>query len=159
MKVFPVVVSMAALTVLLAAPASAQQAPPAAAQQMPCHPISPTDRVVVTTAEGAKLRGTVVCLTDQNLMLLRDGTTRETPLSEIRRIETRDDPFWDGAIKGAAVPLVLWAVFCHNCDSEIWLKNVVAYGLIGATWDAVQRNNRTIYTGRPVASVAWRLKF
>ena len=151
MKSFSIVTSMAALTVLFAAPASAQQAP--------CHPISPTDRVVVTTTDGARIRGTVVCLTDHNLMLLRDGATRETPLSEIRRIDTRADPVWDGAVKGAAVPLVLWAVFCHDCDAELWLKNVVAYGLIGATWDAVQRNHRTIYTGRPVASVAWKIKF
>lgn len=151
MKAFSVLVSMGAMTMLLAAPASAQQ--PA------CHPISPTDRVVVTTTDGAKVRGTIVCLTDENLMLLRDGRTSETSLSEIRRIDTRADPVWDGAIKGAAIPFVMWAVFCRDCDSEIWMKNVVAYGLIGATWDAVQRNNRTIYTGRPAASVAWRIKF
>jgi hypothetical protein len=151
MKAFSVTVPAAALTIFLAAPASAQQAV--------CHPISPTSRVVVTTTDGAKLRGTVVCLTDQNLMLLRDGVTRETSLSEIRRIDTRADPVWDGAVKGAAIPLIMWAVFCHDCDSEIWMKNVVAYGLIGATWDAVQRNNRTIYTGRPAASLAWRIRF
>ena len=135
------------------------QALPAQAQQAPCHPISPTDRVVVTTQEGGKLRGTVICLADQSLVLLRDGVTTETPLSQIRRIDTRPDPVWDGALKGAIVPLVLWAVFCNDCDSELWLKNIAAYSMIGVAWDAAQRNTRTIYAGRPVASVGWRLRF
>lgn len=151
MKMIQVLASSAALTVLAASPARAQQAP--------CHAISPTDRVVVTTADNAKIHGTVVCLTDNSLMLLRDGATRETALSQIKRIETRDDPIWDGAIKGAAIPLVMWAIFCHSCNSEIMLKHVAAYGLIGATWDSLQRNKRTIYTGRPAASVAWSIKF
>ena len=132
---------------------------PVLAQQAPCHSISPTDRVVVTTADSSKVRGTVVCLTDRNLVLLRDGATTETPLSEIRKIETRSDPVWDGAVKGAAIPLVMWAIFCHSCDADIMLKNVVGYGLIGVTWDAVQRNTRTIYAGQPVASVRWSLRF
>ena len=134
-------------------------ASPVQAQQAPCHAVSPTDRVVVTTADNSRVRGTVVCLTDRNLVLLRDGATSETPLSEIRRIETRSDPVWDGAVKGAAIPLVMWAIFCHSCDSDIMLKNIVGYGLIGVTWDAVQRNTRTIYAGQPVASVGWRLRF
>lgn len=134
-------------------------APPAHAQQAQCHSISPTDRVEVTTTDNAKVRGTVICLTDQSLLLLRDGATSETPLSAIKKIETRSDPVWDGAVKGAAIPLVMWAVFCHDCDADIMLKSMVAYGMIGATWDAVQRNTRTIYAGRPTASIAWRLKF
>jgi hypothetical protein len=132
---------------------------PAHAQQAPCHPISPTDRVEVTMTDRARIRGTVICLTDQSLLLLRDGATSETPLSAIRKIETRSDPVWDGAVKGAAIPLVMWAIFCHECDAEVMLKSVATYGLIGATWDAVQRNTRTIYAGRPTASIAWRLKF
>ena len=134
-------------------------ASPVHAQQAPCHAVSPTDRVVVTTADHSRVRGTVLCLTDRNLVLLRDGVTSETPLSEIRKIETRSDPVWDGAVKGAAIPLVMWAIFCHSCDADIMFKNVVGYGLIGATWDAVQRNTRTIYSGQPVASVRWSLKF
>ena len=129
------------------------------AQQASCHPISPTDRVVVTTEDGAKVRGTVICLADQSLVLLRDGVTTETPLSQIRRIDTRPDPVWDGAVKGAIVPLVLWAVFCNDCDSELWLKNIAAYSMIGVAWDAAQRNTRTIYAGRPVAAVGWRVRF
>lgn len=133
--------------------------PAAHAQQAPCHPISPTDRVVVTTADNTKVRGTVICLTDQSVMLLRDGMTTETLLREIRRIDTRPDPVWDGALKGAVIPLIMWAVFCHDCDADLWLKNVAAYSMIGLAWDAAQRNTRTIYAGRPVASIAFPIRF
>jgi hypothetical protein len=147
-----VVVAVAALAIIPASPVHAQQAS--------CHPVSPTDRVEVTTTDNAKVRGTVLCLTDQSLLLLRDGATSETPLAAIKKIETRSDPIWDGAVKGAAIPLVIWAIFCHkDCDAEMMFKSAATYGLIGATWDAVQRNTRTIYAGRPAASVAWRLRF
>jgi len=151
MKAIHFVLVVAALAIVPASPVHAQPAP--------CHSISPTDRVEVTTTDNAKVRGTVICLTDQSLLLLRDGATSETPLAVIKKIETRSDPIWDGAVKGAAIPLVMWAIFCHDCDADIMLRSAVGYGLIGATWDAVQRNKRTIYAGRPTASVAWRLRF
>ena len=151
MKALYVVVSALVLFVLSAVPARAQQPP--------CHPVSPTDRVVVTTADESQVRGTVLCITDHSLLLLRDGATSETPLSEIRRIETRSDPVWDGAVKGAAIPIVMWAIFCRSCDSEYMFKTVATYTLIGATWDALQRNTRTIYTGRPSPSIGWRVRF
>jgi hypothetical protein len=150
-KAIPVAAAIAAFTVFTAMPARAQQAT--------CHPISPTDRVVVTTSDNSKVRGTVVCLTDRSLMLFRDGATTETPLAEIQRIETRSDPFWDGAAKGAAIPIVLWAVFCRSCDAEYMFQSIAAYSMIGATWDALQRNTRTIYTGRPSPSIGFRVRF
>ena len=142
----------AAVMLIVAAPAQAQQAP--------CHPISPTDRVVVTTADGRSIRGTLLCLTDDAVRLAADGQTTETPLAAIRRIETRPDPVWDGAIKGGALPLVFWALFCHECDASEMLKGVAAYGLIGLTWDSLQTNRKTVYagTGRS-ASLAWRVRF
>jgi hypothetical protein len=147
--------------IVLAAAAVLIVTVPAQAQQAPCHPVSPTDRVVVTTANGESVRGTLLCLSDDAVRLLRDGHTTETPLSEIRRIETQADPAWDGAVKGAAIPLIIWAIFSHDADSlPVVLRGAAAYGVIGGTWDALQTNRKTIYagTGRS-ASFAWRVRF
>jgi len=141
----------AAATLLLASSAQAQQAT--------CQPLAPSERVTVTTADGAKVSGTIVCLTDQHLKLLRDGGLSETPLSQIRRIATRPDPVWDGAAKGAAIPFIIWAVFCHECGSREVFQMMAGYGLIGLSWDVLQRNTRTIYAGAPRASVGWRFRF
>jgi hypothetical protein len=137
---------------------------PAGAQEKACHPISPTDRVTVTTTDGASISGTLLCLSDQAAAVLaRDGQLLETPLAQIRRIQTRPDSVWDGALKGAAIPLILWTVFCHGCDgaAEPLMRAAGAYGLVGLTWDYLQSNQKTIYSGsaRRSPSLAWRVRF
>lgn len=147
--------AIAVAAVLTASSAAAQAAP------APCHPVSPTDRVTVTTVSGESIRGTLLCLTDDAVRLVRDGQTTETLLSEIRRIETRADPTWDGAVKGAAIPLVMWAIFSHDSESLSWtLRSAAAWAVIGSTWDALQTNKKTIYRGGArSASFAWRVRF
>ena len=134
----------------------------AAAQEPSCHPISPTDRVVVTMNDGSSVRGTLLCLSDEAVRLASDGQTTDTLLAGIRRIETRADRVWDGAVKGAAIPFFLWAVFCHGCEGggEFFFKSAITYSLIGLTWDALDANTKTIYT-RPSrsASLAWHVRF
>jgi hypothetical protein len=146
-------VAIAAVLFVAAAPAQAQQAS--------CHPVSPTNRVVVKTADGASIQGTLLCLTDDAVRLLVDGQATETPLAQIKRIETSADPVWDGAVKGAAIPLVFWALFFHNSDSlPGFLRGAAGYGAIGAIFDSLQTNRKTVYagTGRS-ASFAWRVRF
>src|SRR5688572_963730 len=153
MRIFYKIAMTAAVVLGVAAPTQAQQAQ--------CHPVSPTDRVVVTTMRGESIPGTLLCLTDEAVRLVRDGRTTETPLSEIRRIETRADPHSDGAVKGAAIPLVMWAIFSHSTEGFSWaLRSAAGWAVIGGTWDALQTNKKTIYSGgaRSV-SVAWRLRF
>lgn len=133
------------------------------AQEQSCHPISPTDRVIVTLAGGAKIHGTLLCLTDAAAAVLaRDGNISETPLSRITRIQTQPDAIWDGAVKGASIPLIFWAILCHGCHAPAgpMLRIAATYGLIGLTWDALQTNQKTIYSGRVSApTLAWRLRF
>jgi hypothetical protein len=133
------------------------------AQEKSCHPVSPTDRVVVTMTEGTKVVGTLLCLNDEAAAVLaRDGQIATTPLSRIRTIRTRPDPVWDGALKGAVVPLIFWVVFCHGCEGATGpvLKAAGTYGLMGLTWDALQTNQKTIYAGSGrSASIAWRVRF
>jgi hypothetical protein len=133
------------------------------AQEKSCHPVSPTDRVMVTMSDGARLVGTLLCLGDEAAAVLaRDGQIATTPLSRIQTIRTQPDPVWDGALKGAIVPLIFWAVFCHDCDGAAgpFLKAAGTYGLMGLTWDALQTNQKTIYAGSGrSASIAWHVRF
>ena len=139
---------------VLATSARAQEA------ATPCRPVSPTLRVTVAMQDGLSLRGTLLCLTDEDFVLAIDGRTTTAPLARVMRIDSRRDPVWDGAVKGAAIPLILFAVFCNSeCDAKPVLKAAAGYGLIGLTLDALQTNSKTIYSGRPRAAVGWRLRF
>jgi hypothetical protein len=133
---------------------------PAAAQEpsSPCQPITPV-RVSVTTTGGPAIQGTLLCLTASDVVLAKDGGMTTTPLSTVRRIETPPDPVWDGAVKGAILPLVMWAVFCHRCDAGPMLRAAAGYAAIGAIWDSLDRNQERIYEGRPAAALAWRVRF
>jgi hypothetical protein len=131
-----------------------------AQESTPCHPVSPTERVVVTTSAGKTIRGTLLCLTESELLLTGDGQTTRTSLDTVRRIVTTPDPVWDGAAKGAVIPLVIWAVFCHGCEPEYFLRSALAYSLIGVSLDALDSNRKTLYRGSDrTASVAWRFRF
>jgi hypothetical protein len=139
-------------TLLLAAgPAAAQEAPP-------CQPISPV-RVTVTTATGPSIQGTLLCLTGTEVVLTVNGQITTTALAGVRRIDTRSDPAWDGAVKGAILPLVMWAIFCHQCDAEPMFRAMAGYAVIGAVWDSLDTNRTRLYDRRPAAAVAWRLRF
>ena len=135
--------------------ASAQAPAPA------CHPFAPTERVAVTMIDGRTIQGTLLCLSDQAARLLRDGQAVDTPLSRITRIRTQADPPWDGALKAAAIPLVMWAVFSHDTESLPWtLRSAAGWAVIGGTWDALQTNKKTIYRGGPGSmAIAWQVGF
>jgi len=137
---------------LIAAPAGAQQTTPA------CQPVSPV-RVTVTTSAGPSIQGTLLCLTGSEVVLATNGQVTTTALSSVRRIDTRADAAWDGAVKGAIVPLVMWAIFCHQCDAEPMLRAVAGYAVIGAVWDSLDTNQKRLYDRRPAAAIAWRVRF
>lgn len=149
----PVVMLLVPVLFSFSSPASAQDA------GAPCHSVSPTARVIITTTDGGTRRGTLLCLAADEAWLLRDGETTATPLADVQRIETRADPVWDGAVKAGVIPLILWAVFCPQCDAGVMLRGVAGYAAIGLTWDSLQRNTETIYVGRGSAAVGWRVRF
>ena len=129
--------------------ASAQQLPVAPTPEPEAdgesHSVSPTGRVVVATAGGETIRGTLLCLSENKVELLRDGRTLQIPLDTVRRIRTPADPVWDGGLKGAVIPLILWAVLCHDCGAEPFLRASLTYGAIGLATDAINTNRRTLY--------------
>ncbi len=132
----------------------------AAQSTTPCHPVSPTERVVITNADGTKSRGSLLCLTEDDVVLAGAAGITRQPLGGVARITTQADSVWDGAAKGAAVPLIIWAVLCRECSADPMLRVTATYALIGMTFDALQSHRRTIYTGaKPAATVSWRLRF
>ena len=62
-------------------------------------------------------------------------------------------------MKGAILPLVMWAVMCHGCDAGPMLKAAAGYAVIGAVWDSLDTNQKRLYDRRPALAVAWRLRF
>ena len=156
---------MIVLCLVVSEPASAQPSPPGrttgAEADRGCLSVSPTSEVVVTTRAGQTIRGTLMCLSDEGPWLLRDGRLAQIPLDEVQRIRTSPDPVWDGAVKGAVIPLIFWAVLCHDCDAEPMLRASLAYGLIGLTVDALDSNRKTLYRGGGGRSfsVGWKIRF
>lgn len=125
-----------------------------------CHAISPTENVVISLRGGGERRGSLLCLSDTEALLAGGQGIERQPLSDVRRIVTRPDAVWDGAAKGAAVPLIIWAIWCRQCDAGPMLRTTATYALIGMTFDALESHRRTLYDGRsPAATVSWRLRF
>ena len=127
------------VVLLVAAPASAQVAPQFCSQSVVA------GRVDVETTTGT-LRGTLFCLSADEVMLLQENTLVRAPLSTVKRIATPADPVWDGALKGASVVLAIWGISCGFCGNHPspMLRIVGGYALVGATLDALQTNSKTI---------------
>jgi len=133
---------------------------PASAQQIGgCHPTPSNERVEITTSQG-RLDGLLLCISEDELVVAANGRLEHLALRDVRRVVTPADPVWDGALTGAAIPAIIWAVFCRECDAGVMGRQVLAYSLIGLTVDTLQSNRRTIYTGSGrSASIAWRVRF
>ena len=107
-----------------------------------CWPVTTRDRVVVHVDDGPALKGTLLCMGPEEIMLTGSGTL---PLSRIREIEKPRDPSLDGMLKGAAVGLIIVALCAGECEAEYVLRATLGYAAIGATIDALQANDKTIY--------------
>jgi hypothetical protein len=121
-----------------------------------CWPVTSRDQVVVHLDEGPVRKGTLLCMGPEEIMLTGSGTL---PLSTIQKIEKPRDGTIDGMLKGAAVGLLIFALCAGECEAEYVLRGTLAYAAIGATIDALQGNNKTIYRRPPGAAIAWRVRF
>lgn len=125
-----------------------------------CHAVMPTDQVLVSTAAGDTVRGTLMCLSEARVWILRDGRMSRIDLDRVRRIRTLADPVWDGALKGVIPPLLIWALLCRgDCPVEPFLRMSLTFGAIGLVGDAIDTNRRTLYRATPSFRVGWNVKF
>lgn len=103
-------------------------------------------RVRITSTNG-RTEGTIARLDIDSLTLLtRDG--RETfACAQVRRVETRGDAVWTGAVAGAAIgALPAW----NGCQNKGRNLTCVALGVgsfaaVGALFDAAHAGWKTIY--------------
>lgn len=147
------------MTLLLGASSSAlaqQSAPNTIAAPSGCWPVTSRDRVVVQIDDGPARTGTLLCMGPEEIMLTGSGTL---PLSTIRKIEKPRDSTFDGMLKGAAVGLIIVALCAGECEGKYVLRATLGYAAIGATIDALQGNNKTIYQREPRPAVGFRLRF
>ena len=121
-----------------------------------CWPVTSRDRVVVHIDDEPARTGTLLCMGPEEIMLTGSGTL---PLGKIQKIEKPRDGTFDGMLKGAAVGLIIVALCAGECEGEYVLRATLGYAAIGATIDALQGNNKTIYRREPRAAVAWRVRF
>ena len=139
----------------LSAPASAQKI------EVACTSAPAVGRVDVAIVDGETIRGTLFCLTADDVSLLRDGQVVTTPLSKVKRISRPADPAWDGAAKGGGIVLTMWGVICGFCgaDSSGPWRAVAAYAAIGGIVDALQTNRKTFYVGPRASVMKLRVSF
>lgn len=129
---------------------------------------TPSGRVNVETTTQGTVTGTLFCLSATEVSLLREGQQIAIPLTEVRRIQKPADPVWDGALKGASVVVMMWAVACGFCGdaAEGMLRAGAGWAAVGGIIDALQTNRTTIYaagrarqTAGPRPALAWRIRF
>lgn len=127
--------------------------------QATCQSLLSPPNVVVKMHTGPSLRGTLLCVGDE-ISLAADGRVSPYALRDIARISTPRDPIWDGAAKGAAVGLLLWAACAGECSAEYMVRTTAYYALFGLTLDAVTANSKTLYRAAPRSpAVSWRVRF
>lgn len=118
------------------------QAPVPAGQ---CFPSSHVDKVVVQFNDGTAHRGSLLCLGPEDLTLAEKQAIGRFRLVNVLEIRKAADPVWDGALKGAAVGLVMLAFCTPHCSGEWIARTTLGYGVFGLALDAIDTNASTIY--------------
>lgn len=121
-----------------------------------CWPIATKGQVVVTKADGTRLKDTLLCMSKDQAVFAQSGTMA---LDSLKQISKPRDPVWDGFVKGASVGLVILAFCLPDCPGELIARTTIGYGVLGGVIDAAQGNETTIFKRGPAPSLAWRIRF
>jgi len=121
-----------------------------------CWPVTTRDRVVVKMDGGAALKGTLLCMGPEEVMLTGSGTLA---LSKILQISKPRDSELDGMLKGAAVGLLIAALCAGECETEYLVRATFGYAAIGAVIDSLQGNEKVLYRREQKVAVGFRLRF
>jgi hypothetical protein len=133
---------MAAAVLFTASGAAAQESPPRGVV-----------RVFLQLADGDdEITGHLLDLGPAGATLLVDGVRREVPIASVLRVQTRGDSLWNGALVGAAVGAVTFALVAAEYGDEAVVGGLVGTALwasIGASVDALIPGRTTIYRKTP----------
>jgi hypothetical protein len=150
---------LVAVVLLAAAPAFAQEGLPLmSSTPLPskCDRPSLEGLVAVDLRGGATSKGFLYCLNSQELVLLRDGQTQRTPLTDVVKIRRPADSPWDGAAIGAGIAVAMFATWA---DAGLVLRQAAVFAMIGGTVDALHSDKRTLWVAprtRPTLNVTLR---
>lgn len=142
---------------------------PAGAQQV--HTLIPgclnsgsSGSVVVRMERGDDIRGTLLCVTDEDVTILRDGERLLLPLTEILQVERprRGDPIWDVPLASVALVTPAWLVTGGPWRDGRHLLRVTLATVAAATFVDIWHTDsaRVVVTGtRRRASMQWTFRF
>jgi hypothetical protein len=113
-------------------------------------------RVAVTMKAGERLKGTLICV-DRDLVVLGDGERiHNLPLADVTSIVKPRDSLWNGIAIGAAVGLLAGVMTYGEAqyapggrDASYVLAPAAVYAAIGAAVDALHGSSWTIYAAAP----------
>ena len=158
-RVRPLAIAIA--VVLTAGSAAAQEAKP-----------RDLARVFVQVADqGEEMAGHLLSLGPSGVTLLVDGVRRQVPLESVLRVQTRGDSLWNGALIGAAVGAVAFALVASEYGDAVIpgaLLGTALYASVGASVDALIPGRTTIYrktprdafrSGAPAAAISMKIRF
>jgi hypothetical protein len=129
--------------------------------------IEPGRRLVVTTIDGATVRGRFQGLDASRLFIRTGDGNREFNESDVREVRRRGDRLWNGALLGlgaGAVGGMLLADSRPGCD-DITNCGAIGFGagallgaLIGLTVDALMPHDDLLYAGAKAQSRRWSVE-
>jgi hypothetical protein len=154
-------VSVMALLAAATAANAQQLAPHPAARTVPsCESAGTVGKVVVRKNDGTERRGTLVCLSLDEVVLASPGASWVEPMSGVRQIIKPADPIWDGAIKGLALGAFIALACGSECAADEMLRATFIYTTIGAVIDASDSHREVLYgTARHRLGLAGRIRF
>jgi len=106
--------------------------------------------VRVTSASG-RTEGTVERIDADSLTVLTRDARETFGCAQVRRVETRGDSVWTGAVVGAAIAALPAWNGCQNKGPNIScvVVGVGTFAAIGALIDRAHAGFRTIYSAPP----------
>jgi hypothetical protein len=129
-------------------------------------------RVKVTLRVGETLKGTILCVNRDTIILSDGSRIRQVPLGDVVKIVKPRDSILNGFAIGAGVGLILfsggpgesrYAPGCRPGDEDkAMLRAALVLGGIGAALDALKGSSWTVYSLpsiTPHATLQWRHSF
>lgn len=112
-------------------------------------------RVELVDRDGTSMRGQLLRVLPNAVLVASDGATREVPLSQTSLIRRNGDPVWEGAAWGGGLFGLMFLSYNGDCDdcysgAQLGLIRLFYTGVgagVGALIDAAIRDRRVLYRG------------
>lgn len=121
--------------------------------------LSVGDTVTVEQAEGSRVRGRVVRMLPDELVVTTKGSEVTLPASRVQRVSACCDGLRNGTLIGLSVGAIYGGLFAAGFSDNVTGGEVIGAGLffggvgtgLGVGLDALIRTDKTIYRASPVS--------